>query len=214
MPGISAATFRGRRFFLAGPERRGPADPQKRPCTMTFSFSRCKMGCNCGRRAAVAAATQHQRPSVRRSGRRGGGNPPPPPPPPPSPAVWGPPLWVALHTAAQFTTTENQRSVWIDLLEAMRTALPCDECSAHYNTWINAHPVAPALPPSGTDLQVGISTWILDLHNNVNDRKNVRRWTLDEVTATYIDKARTTAAVASLRPYIDGPFLDRFGPLL
>ena len=26
-PGISAATFRGRRFFLAGPERRGPADP-------------------------------------------------------------------------------------------------------------------------------------------------------------------------------------------
>jgi len=104
--------------------------------------------------------------------------------------------------------------VWIDLLTAMRTALPCDECSAHYNAWIDAHPVAPALPPSGTDLQVGISTWILDLHNDVNVRKNVPTWTIEQVTATYIDKARTTAAVASLRPYIDGPFLDRFGPLL
>ena len=173
------------------------------------------MGCNCGRRAATAA--QAQRPSVRRSGRRGGGYPappPPPPPPPPSPAVWGPPLWAALHTAAQFTTTESQRDVWIALLEAMRTALPCDECSAHYNTWIDAHPVAPALPPSGPDLQVGISTWILDLHNNVNVRKTVPTWTIEQVTATYTDKAQTTAAVASLRPYIDGSFLDRFGPLL
>jgi hypothetical protein len=94
----------------------------------------------------------------------------------------------------------------------MRTALPCDECSAHYNTWINAHPVA--LPPSGLELQVAISTWILDLHNDVNVRKNVPTWTIEQVTATYTDKARTTAAVASLRPYIDGLFLDRFGPLL
>ena len=215
MPGISAATFRGRRFFLAASARRPRQGPiHKRLCTILFSSSRCKMGCNCGRRAAVAAAA-HQRPSVRRSGRRGGGYPappPPPPPPPPLPAVWGPPLWAALHTAAQFTTTESQRDVWIALLEAMRTALPCDECSAHYNTWIDAHPVA--LPPSGPDLQVGISTWILDLHNDVNLRKNVPTWTIDQVTATYTDKTRTTAAVVSLRPYIDGSFLDRFGPLL
>ena len=119
------------------------------------------MGCNCGRRKAAAATTAtattapatHSHiptPSVRRPGqRRYPAAPPPPPPPPPPllPSVWGPPLWTALHTAAQFTTTESQRLVWIDLLTAMRTALPCDECSAHYNAWIDAHPVA--LLPSG-----------------------------------------------------------------
>jgi hypothetical protein len=104
--------------------------------------------------------------------------------------------------------------VWIDLLTAMRTALPCDECSAHYNAWIDAHPVA--LLPSGPELQVAISSWILALHNDVNRRNDppIAEWTLEQVAATYTDKAAAGAAVTSLRAYIDGSFLDRFGPLL
>ena len=169
------------------------------------------MGCNCGRRAAAAAG--HQRPSVRRPGRRGGyPAPPPPPPPPPSPAVWGPPLWAALHTAAQFTTTESQRDVWIELLTAMRTALPCDECSAHYNAWITANPVS--LPPSGTELQVAISSWILALHNEVNRRNDVGPWTLEQVTANYTNNSAAINAYIKLKPYMPVSFLDIFEYLL
>jgi len=131
-------------------------------------------------------------------------------------SLWGPPLWTALHTAAQSTTTESQRLVWIDLLTAMRTALPCPECTYHYIAWFDAHPVTPTLPPSGTDLRDGISSWILALHNDVNRRNDppLAEWTLEQVANTYTDTAAARAAVESLRTYISASFLDLFGYLL
>jgi hypothetical protein len=94
----------------------------------------------------------------------------------------------------------------------MKTALPCTECSAHYNAWITANPVS--LPLSGTDLQVAISSWILALHNDVNRRNDVAPWTLEQVAATYTDKAAARAAVARLRPYIPAAVLGYFEYLL
>jgi hypothetical protein len=125
-------------------------------------------------------------------------------------ALWGPHLWRALHTAAQFTDNAYQRKEWKRLLNDMKSALPCPECSAHYNAWISANP--PNLPPpvTGTDLQVALSSWLLALHNDINVRNGKEPWTLEQVAATYTDKAAVRPAVAALRPYISAAFLKHF----
>lgn len=93
-------------------------------------------------------------------------------------------------------------------MTAMKTALPCAECSAHYNAWITANPVS--LPLSGTELQVAISSWILALHNDVNRRNDVAPWTLEQVAATYTDKTALNGAYKKLKPYMPDSFLDIF----
>jgi len=90
----------------------------------------------------------------------------------------------------------------------MKTALPCPECSAHYNAWVSANPVT--LPLAGPALQAALATWLLALHNDVNVRNGKAVWTLEQVAATYTEKATGRAAVASLSPYISGAFLGYF----
>ena len=129
-------------------------------------------------------------------------------------SLWGPPLWRILHTAAQYTTSIHRRLTWIRMLTAMTGALPCAECSAHYNAWITANPVS--LPLSGVELQVAISSWILALHNDVNRRNDVAPWTLEQVAAAYTDKAAARAAFVTLKTnrYISTSLLDYLEHLL
>lgn len=94
----------------------------------------------------------------------------------------------------------------------MKTALPCPECSAHYNAWVSANPVS--LPASGPELQFALSSWLLALHNDVNVRNGKEPWTLEQVAAIYTDKAAARAAITALRPYISGPALSRFDYIL
>jgi hypothetical protein len=254
-PGILAATFRRRRFFLAPSERPALTHIQ------LISSYRCKMGCNCGRRPA-APPNQGPGPrnlprSVARPVAHTAARPAPAPAPAPTPvpvtvsiqapsdpeqnqvaalpiqfvtptvtvvpsgrgggldtSLWGPSLWLILHTAAQNTKSIHQRLGWIRLLPAMKSALPCDECSAHYNAWITANPVS--LPYSGVELQVAISSWILALHNDINRRNDVAPWTLEQVAATYTDRVAARAAIRTLksRSYISAGFLEHLEYLL
>ena len=231
--GIWQLPFEGGGSFWPGQNGEAPtgADP-----TILISSVGCKMGCNCGRRPAAQGPGPG--PSVRRLA------PPPAPARVPAPApapaprsrpvavaatatataavvasgrsidtsLWGPSLWIVLHTAAQYTTTANKRQAWIRLLTAMKGALPCPECSAHYNAWITANPVS--LPPSGTELQVAISSWILALHNDVNRRNDVGPWTLEQVAANYTNNSAAINAYIKLKPYMPVSFLDIFEYLL
>ena len=94
----------------------------------------------------------------------------------------------------------------------MKSALPCPECSAHYNAWVSANPID--LPISGAPLQVALSSWLLALHNDVNVRNGKVVWTLEQVAAAYTNKAAGRPAVAALRPYISAAFLKHFEYIL
>jgi len=188
--------------------------------------------CNCGRRPAAAppGGRGGPGPSVRMPTVRAAPAPAPAPPVRPSvrpraapratapapsgidTALWGPSLWTALHTAAQFADTTHHSGVWYQVIVAMRTVLPCPVCSAHYNAWISAHPVS--IFPSGAPLQQALTTWLLALHNDVNVRNGKATWTLEQVAATYSDKETAKAAVETLRPYMPTAFLAHFDQLL
>jgi hypothetical protein len=90
-------------------------------------------------------------------------------------SLWGPSLWFILHTLAEFGGNPQR---WDDLIRALQIAIPCSECSTHFQQWVTSHPFHAQTSPR---------QWILDLHNDVNQRLagDRKQWTLEEVTMTY-----------------------------
>ena len=102
-----------------------------------------------------------------------------------SKSQWGPRLWEFLHAcsfAFPDTPTEEQTKAFEKLLEALRVLLPCPKCREHYNNFIIEKP-APAT--CGTDLQ----KWLVDFHNDVNQRLGKPTVPLETVKAGYTSEA-------------------------
>ena len=97
-------------------------------------------------------------------------------------SVWGPALWKTLHIAGQCRGVKSRQALWVKLFKELRTGLPCPDCSAHYNAWLNAHPIRLSLVPNGG---IDIGKWLLNLHNDVNRRTGKPTWTLMQVSTSY-----------------------------
>jgi hypothetical protein len=110
------------------------------------------------------------------------------------PAIWGPPLWKFLHSAAASSGADATR--WTTALEAMKTGLPCQECTDHYRTWFATHPV-----------DGSVSAWLLALHNDVNRRRSVAagpglqvtEWSAEQLATAYPVVAATATATVALQ---------------
>jgi len=107
---------------------------------------------------------------------------------------WGPPLWNVLHIAAQYGPVRAGQANWMNLIKALRTGLPCPDCSAHYNRWLNTHPLRASLIPG---LSFDIGKWILDLHNDVNVRTGKPTWNMAQVAAAYSNRVATARESAA-----------------
>jgi hypothetical protein len=108
------------------------------------------------------------------------------------PALWGPHVWRFLHAAAALPATRARgRDQWRAVLEALRTALPCPECTGHYQAWYRAHPFRVMM--GGSAVQRAAARYLLDLHNDVNRRRGLPVWSPAAVTASV---AGVTAADA------------------
>ena len=113
-------------------------------------------------------------------------------------SIWGAPLWLVLHTASVFTWSRRHIPLSRSLLVALKTGLPCPDCSMHYNAWFASHGIRFSL--IGDGIRGPLVRWILALHNDVNGRLDppVGPWTVAQVMATYSgDKAEKTVKVAA-----------------
>jgi len=119
-------------------------------------------------------------------------------------SVWGAPLWRVLHTASVATTSRDRIRLWRTLIEALKTDIPCPDCSAHYNAWVSRHGLRFSL--IGNGIRGPIVRWVLDLHNDVNQRTGSPSgvWTVKQVMETYRDLAGASAALLTLQGVI-GP---------
>jgi len=128
-------------------------------------------------------------------------------------SIWGPPLWKVLHTASVFATSDAQKGAFAAVLDALRSGIPCPECSGHYGQWHSAHPVRTttvhtrrhiskmfrvSMIQTTTVTWAPLVAWVLDLHNDVNVRRGVGMWTADQVTAAYGSLADVRAVADSL----------------
>ena len=133
--------------------------------------------------------------------------PAPPPPAPVGPApvdnglpivdpvLWGPHVWRFLHVAAALPPQRlRAREKWRAALEALRVALPCPECTGHYQAWHRSHPFRSMMGPSA--VRRAAIRWVLDLHNDVNRRRGVAAWTPAQAEAAVAGKTAADARAA------------------
>ena len=114
------------------------------------------------------------------------------------PKVWGPPLWRVLHTAAERVPVAS--AAWVAVVDALKTSLPCAECTGHYVAWVSD--VTRRVVEGETDMRA----WWLALHNDVNRRTRKGIWTAADVTAAYGEA--TTAAAAEALTALEGKLGD------
>jgi hypothetical protein len=88
----------------------------------------------------------------------------------PSNAIWGPALWMILHSACEQIGSQTLKKlpqeesrIWIGLLQSLRYSLPCPQCKKHYTAYFNQTPIRSIQKDN-------IRTWLFNLHNNVNQR--------------------------------------------
>ena len=110
-------------------------------------------------------------------------------------SVWGAPLWLVLHVAAQ-NSSVALIPTWRNLLAALRKDIPCPECRTHYNAWYTSHPLAFTTVSSGGRFKLintrGRKTsiapliqWLVDLHADVNLRTDKPRWDASQLPIVY-----------------------------
>ena len=99
-----------------------------------------------------------------------------------NPDVWGPGLWLFIHTIAFNYSDDPSQKEMDDIknfLIALEKVIPCPGCKAEYSKYIQETP--PTLENKTDFVQ-----WTIDLHNSVNERlgKKIRS---NEWVANYYD---------------------------
>jgi hypothetical protein len=85
--------------------------------------------------------------------------------------IWGPNLWILLHSAAERIGIPQKRlpqeeiRIWSTLLKSLRFSLPCPLCKKHYNEYINRYPIISVNKEY-------IRDWLYNLHYEINNKLN------------------------------------------
>lgn len=117
-------------------------------------------------------------------------------------AVWGPPLWQALHSLAEIT---DDVVVWEGLLEKVHSTMPCPVCATHFGEWLQTHPLRLTGEAEGLTVSEPVSIWLLTLHNDVNRRTGKPEWTVEQLAASMgsVSAADNVSSVlGDIRTYI------------
>jgi hypothetical protein len=94
--------------------------------------------------------------------------------------VWGPSLWRVLHSLS-FSIEDgnkNDRKNFLDVLESLRSLLPCEDCRQHFCAYMKENN-----PNEAADLAV----WTFDFHNAVNTRLGKPQYGFNDVSKLYME---------------------------
>lgn len=115
---------------------------------------------------------------------------------------WGPKAWGFLH-AASFkypdTPTVPERIAWSNLLHSLAVVLPCAVCRKHFGVELG-RTLARREHARVLDSRDALTRWLVDVHNDVNERNKKRPWTYDEVLQVYQPSEHVCSAPGSVGP--------------
>jgi hypothetical protein len=104
----------------------------------------------------------------------------------PSISDWGPTLWAILHGFAEHSgKNEDERHLWITMLEGLSKIIPCPECSKHVVEWIKVHPLVGLKKVPIGALRSWIIDYLYELHEAVNKRLGKPSFPKDMLSETY-----------------------------
>jgi len=97
-----------------------------------------------------------------------------------SPAEWGPNAWKLLHGIAErigssknLLMAKDEKNEIRFTLRNFASLLPCKTCQTHYREWLQKNPPEEFLKQFGDTLRNGMRTWVWQLHEDVNRRREV-----------------------------------------
>jgi hypothetical protein len=101
--------------------------------------------------------------------------------------IWGPALWMILHSAAErigskhlHRLPQEESRIWIGLLGSLRYSLPCPHCKKHYTTYFSSVPIMAPLTKES------LRRWLYELHYQVNQRtEKENHITLEQISEIY-----------------------------
>jgi hypothetical protein len=100
-----------------------------------------------------------------------------------NPSIWGPPMWISLHTITlnyPDNPSQCQQKMIREFFWNLQYVLPCEMCRNHYAEMIRTH-------PPDTKNKKSLVYWLIDRHNQVNERLGKRIYTYEEVLKKYQD---------------------------
>jgi len=97
---------------------------------------------------------------------------------PPIIEVWGPALWSIFHILAEKTghkpneaQEHEEKRLWRFFLLALRSAIPCPRCQAHYNDYIQKNPLHPLFLKRGAEWGIALRHYLWTFHCSVRQSK-------------------------------------------
>lgn len=91
---------------------------------------------------------------------------------------WGPRLWRLFHSLTEQTGrgkyrtyNDEEKRVWINLINSLLKTLPCPKCRHHFKEHLKSHPFESTLIKNGEERRIELRTWFWTFHNNVRLRK-------------------------------------------
>jgi len=116
---------------------------------------------------------------------------------------WGPTLWAILHGfAEQSGQNEDERQLWIFMLEGLPKIVPCPECSKHITVWLESHPVVGLRKIPIVNLHNWVVDYIYNLHEEVNQRLGKPSFPKENLTETY-GSFNLVIKMESLKRYLE-----------
>ena len=92
--------------------------------------------------------------------------------------VWGPCLWRILHMFVERTGKRGddknaleEKRCWTNLLNSLRTGIPCPLCRKHFIEYITKHKFESILALKGDARRDAMRKWFWDFHNTVRANK-------------------------------------------
>lgn len=99
------------------------------------------------------------------------------------PKLWGPHFWFILHLIS-FNYPDNPSTPDKDnykrFYESVGDILPCSLCKRHYKNYISQFPISIHL-----DSRIDLITWVVQVHNFVNQSLNKPIYTVQTVLDIY-----------------------------
>ena len=97
------------------------------------------------------------------------------------PTIWGPPAWKFLHTITfqypEYPTDKDKKEYFI-FFNSLRNVLPCPNCREHYSNNFQKYPIR-------LESRNDLIEWLIDIHNEVNEMTQKRKYSYEEVYEIY-----------------------------
>ena len=98
--------------------------------------------------------------------------------------IWGPSGWLFMHSISfQYPENPNEedKNNYRVFFESLKNTIPCPKCREHYSENFKQNPIQ-------LNSRDELIQWVIDIHNEVNEKNSKKIYSRQEVEKLYLSK--------------------------